>query len=279
MNRKKYKLLQMPLMAFFSKRIYRDVGRNWKGANLAYLFLLLAVCCIPAAIGIRREVQRSARGSHLAFLDQIPEIDITNGTASIDQREPIYLSNGGTPFAILDTTGSMNYIEDENIWALLTESELIVRLGKRQFGTLDLSRIANLHIDRQVVAGWIRALQESIAPLSYGVFLLLSYILAVLVLLVVAVVGLILSMAMRAALGYSGILRIATVAATPSIIFVTLSATLGHPVPVATYVAVTLVYLVAGIASCANGAANEEDQIDLKAVLHQPEPPLLEEAA
>ncbi|WP_372847337.1 DUF1189 family protein, partial [Pontiella sp.] len=92
----KYKIFQMPLLAFFSKRIYQDVGRNWKGVNLAYLFLLLAICCIPAALGLRDHILKSLDTEHVQFLNQIPSIDISNGLASTDVSQPYYIrhSNG-----------------------------------------------------------------------------------------------------------------------------------------------------------------------------------------
>ncbi len=100
--------------------------------------------------------------------------------------------------------------------------------------------------------------KNSLAPLSYGLFLLLSYIFTVLVMLLAAVVGLILSTAMHSSLKFSGILRIAAAAATPSIILITISAALGQTIPGLIYIAVTLLYLLIGIVSCNKPAEEEE---------------------
>ncbi|VGO17294.1 hypothetical protein PDESU_05890 [Pontiella desulfatans] len=268
MKNKKYRMVQMPFLSFFSKRFYADVGRNWKGVNLAYLFLLLAICSIPPTLDVRKNILHSLETEHVEILNQIPAIRITNGTASIDQRQPYYINrSNGKPLAIIDTTGSMNYIDDPSVMLLLTETKLVVRRGKNLFNTFDLAGIAELQIDKHLINSWLQKARELIAPLSYGIFLMLSYIFAVLVMLLAAIVGLILSAAMHNSLGFAGALRLATVAATPSIIAITVSAALGLSVPGIVFVGISLLYLIAGIKCCAKTAEDENVRIDLRAAL------------
>ena len=257
MNRK-YNILHLPIMSFFSKRLYRDVGQNWKGANMSYLFLLLAICWIPPTLSLRKDMIQSLEGNQVQLINQLPDIRITDGQVSIDQKEPYHIKKNGKTVAIIDTTGSMNYIDDANVMALLTENELIIRRGKNQFNTLDLSKVADFHINKHIANQWIQTTKNSLAPLSYGLFLLLSYIFTVLLMLLVAIVGLILSSAMHSSIQFAGILRIAAAAATPSIILISLSIALGQSIPGLIYIAVTLIYLLVGIISCSKPAEEEE---------------------
>lgn len=257
MNRK-YNILHLPIMSFFSKRLYRDVGQNWKGANMSYLFLLLAICWIPPTLSLRKDMIQSLEGNQVQLINQLPDIRITDGQVSIDQKEPYHIKKNGETVAIIDTTGSMNYIDDANVMALLTENELIIRRGKNQFNTLDLSKVADFHINKHIANQWIQTTKNSLAPLSYGLFLLLSYIFTVLLMLLVAIVGLILSSAMHSSIQFAGILRIAAAAATPSIILISLSIALGQSIPGLIYIAVTLIYLLVGIISCSKPAEEEE---------------------
>ena len=250
MLEKKYSILHLPLFSFFSKRLYRDVGQNWKGANLSYLFLLLAICWIPPTLSLRKDMIQSLDSNEVKIINQLPDIHIRNGRVEVDQKEPYSINHNGQTVAIIDTTGSMNYIDDEHVMALLTENELIIRRGKNQFNTLDLSQVSEFHLNKQIASQWIQMTKNSLAPLSYGLFLLLSYIFAVLLMLLIAVVGLMLSSAMHSSLKFSGILRIAAAAATPSIILITISAALGQSISGLIYVAVTLLYLLIGIISC-----------------------------
>ena len=267
MLEKKYNILHLPVLSFFSKRLYRDVGRNWKGSNFLYLFLLLAICWIPPTLKLRQEMVQSLDSNQVKLINQLPDIHIQNGQVSIDQNQPYRITRNGKTVAIIDTTGSMNYIADENVMALLTENELIIRRGKNQFNTLDLSQVSEFHLNKNIANQWLQMAKNSLAPLSYGLFLLLSYTFAVLLMLLVAVVGLMISSAMHTSLKFSGILRIAAAAATPSIILITISAALGQSISGLIYIAVTLLYLLIGIISCSKPEEQKIPQLKLSALL------------
>lgn len=259
MMNKKYSILHLPLMAFFSKRLYRDVGWSWKGANLAYLFVLLAVCWIPPTLSLRETLLQSLESNQVNLINQLPDIQITNGRVIVDQQKPYYIKKAnGTPIAIIDTTGSMNFIDDDNIMALLTETELIVRRGQNQFNTLDLSQVADFHINKVILNDWLQTTKGAIAPLSYGIFLLLSYIFTVLVLFLLAIIGLIVAATAHSALRFPAILRMAAVAATPAIILLTTSAAFGIAIPGGAYIAITTLYLFIGIKACRQQPEEEE---------------------
>lgn len=284
MKIKRYRLAQLPFLAFFSKRVYADVGRNWKGVNLAYVFLLLAVCCVPITLHTREALLSSMETGQVDILNQLPEINIRYGEASADVKQPHYIrASNGDPIAIIDTTGSMNYIDDASVKVLLTETKLIVRRGRNLFNTFDLEGIDDLTINKHIINDWANAIKGSVAPLSYGIYLLLSYIFAVMALVFVAIVGLILAQLTKSPLSFKDSLRVATVAATPSIIFITIAGALGFGIPVYIYLAVTFLYLFAGVKSCGStpdvATSGEDDQIDLKSFLHEDEAHAAEEAA
>jgi hypothetical protein len=269
MKTKKYRLLELPILSFFSKRLYQDIGLNWKGVNLAYLFLLLAICCIPAALQERENILQALETGQVDILNQIPEVRIQNGEAVVNEPMPYFIKNrDGNSIAIIDTSGSMNYIDDPSVMVMLTENKLVVRRGRNLFNTFNLSGIEDLHIDKHVLNGWLNRIQKSIAPLSYGIFLMLSYIFAVLVMILISVVGLILSNLMNSALSFKDTMRIAITAATPSIIAISIAAALQLHVPGYIYAVITLVYLFVGIKSCST-VDTEADalNVDLKSVL------------
>jgi hypothetical protein len=266
-------------MSFFSKRLYREVGQNWKGSNLSYHFLLLAICWIPPTLTLRKDMIESLNSNQVQLINQLPDIRISNGRVEIDQKEPYFIKKNGKTVAIIDTTGSMNYIDDDGVMALLTEDALIVRRGNNQFNTLDLSKVSYFHINKQIANQWIQMTKNSLAPLSYGIFLLLSYIFTVLLMLLIAIVGLILSAMMHSSLKFSGVLRIAAAAATPSIILVTVSVALGRTIPGLVYIAVTLLYLLAGIISCSKPMEEEIPKLRLSGLLEEEHEKLQSHAA
>lgn len=271
MANKKYSIFFLPLFSFFSKRLYRDIGWNWKGANLAYLFILLAICWIPSTLSLRNQMLTSLGASELNLLNQVPDLHIENGRTIYPQTKPYFITRAnGTPLAIIDTTGSMNFIDDDNVMALLTETELIVRLGPNQFNTLDLSQVSSLHINKQILRSWLWTAKKTLAPLSYGIFLLISYLFTLLFLLLISLIGLLISTAAHASLKFPGVLRIAAAAATPSIILITLTVAVDNATPLAVYTApvLTVSYLLIGILSCKkHNAEKETPRLKLAALL------------
>lgn len=269
MKIRKYNLLSVPFFSFFSKRAYHDVGVNWRGSNLAYLFLLLAVCCIPPTINLRNHAL-DALAKNQQLVDQIPEINIVNGRVHFDQHQPFYITRAdGSHAVIIDTTGSMNYIEDPKVVALLMEHSLIVRAGKNTFKTFDLSSIDEFHLDRYIADGWLQLAKATFTQVSYGVFLLASFLFALPVMLLASIIGLILSNVMKGTVNFGGALRIATVAATPAIILMSVSATMEIGFVKEIYLAVPLLYLAAGVKATALPYAKAHDHIDLKSYLNE----------
>jgi len=281
MKLKKYRLVQLPFLAFFSKRLYRDIGRNWNGVNLAYLFLLLAICCVPIALHKRAEIIQSLETNQVDILNQIPEIHILNGEAQVDAEMPYFINNqAGNPVAIIDTTGSMNYIDDPSVQVMLTGSKLIIRRGRTLFNKFNLDSVEDLYIDKHVLNGWISSIKGSIAPLSYGIFLMLSYIFAVMAMTFIAVVGLIFSNLMHSSLHFKDTMRIAVTASTPAIIGLTVSAAFGLSIPLYVFLAITVAYLLMGVLACSSNIEDREDGgIDLKAALRPDGQAAYEEAA
>ncbi|HEY5621025.1 MAG TPA: DUF1189 family protein [Pontiella sp.] len=271
---KRYNRIQLPFCAFFSKRIYQDVGLNWKGLNLAYLFILLAICCVPYTLKIRDHTLHALESSQVGLLNQIPQIRIKDGLASIDRKQPYYILNGsGEPVVIIDTTGSMNYIDDASVNLLLTETRLIVRRGGNLFNTFSLEMVEDLYLDKHVINGWFQTVRNMVAPLSYGIFLLLSFIFTVMTLLLFSIIGLIISAVLRKNLHFTHVLRISTVAATPSIIIALASAATETHIPLLALGGLTLLYLINGIRSCVDAdLLDGNGKVDLKSLLNEESP-------
>ena len=138
---KRFSIFHIPVLSFFSKELYIDVGLHWKGVNFLYLLLLLAICWIPTMIGIHVSFLDFIDNEAPAVVEQVPEITITNGEASIKEPQPYYIKDpeNGDVLAIIDTTGTIDSLEDPNAICLLTKSRVIYRETKCETRTFGLS--------------------------------------------------------------------------------------------------------------------------------------------
>jgi len=76
---KKFSILHLPVLSFYSGQLYQDVGLNWKGIGIGYLFLLLAVCAIPKIFKLHSSLSLFIDKEATPFIEQIPKITIEKG--------------------------------------------------------------------------------------------------------------------------------------------------------------------------------------------------------
>src|SRR2546426_3324312 len=62
---RRYGILHPLLLSFFSRSLYRDVGRTWKGIGFLYLLLLLALSWVLVTIHLHRMVSGLATSTQL----------------------------------------------------------------------------------------------------------------------------------------------------------------------------------------------------------------------
>jgi len=242
---KKFSIIHIPVLSFFSKELYRDVGLYWKGVNFSYLLLLLAICWIPTMIKIHIGFSDFVNNDAPAVVDQVPEITITDGQVSIEEPEPYYIKDpdSGDVIAIVDTTGIIKSLEDPNAICLLTKTNIMWRQGEFEIRTIDLSEVKNFVLNSERITGWLHTTEKFLAIIIYPFALLGSYLYRIVQALIYATVGLLFALWCKVTLSYATLLRLAVVAVTPCVLVKTILGIAGVHLPYA-----GLIYLVAALA-------------------------------
>ena len=207
-------------MSFFSKSLYRDVARNWRGLCFTYLVSLLALCSIPVVMKVQKEFSDFLNREAPQYIKQIPTITISKGKVSIDKPEPFFIRDEktGAVWAIIDTTGSINSLSDPKTLLLLTRTALIVRKNDKETRTFDLSGFDNLLMDKSAIYGFLDTLDDWIAVLIYPFVVIFSFFYHAVEALIFALIGSLFARTLRASLDYRTLVRLANVAITPAII-------------------------------------------------------------
>ena len=144
---KKYSIIHLPVLSFFSKDLYRDVGLNWKGICFGYLFIFLAICWIPIMVKIHTGFSAFVKNDAPPIIDQIPEITITDGQVSIEEPQPYFIKDpdNNDILAVIDTTGTITSPSDANAFFLLTENMMITQT-EFETRSIDLSQFDGFSI-------------------------------------------------------------------------------------------------------------------------------------
>lgn len=217
---KRYSTFSAFAHSFYSKDLYQDVGRNWKGIGFGYLLLLVALAWIPSMVqmhfALRRFVSRDASG----LINQIPRITIKNGTVATDVQTPYFIKDpgDGKTVAMIDLTGKYESLEGNDAKVLLTQHKLLSKQSNNETRVYDLSNVKDFWLDRDRVGGWARTFGDFFAVILYPFCVFGSYVYRILQALFYGLIGLMFASMAGARLNYGASVRLAAVAITPILI-------------------------------------------------------------
>jgi len=222
---KRFSIFHPLFMSFYSGELYQDVGRNWKGVGLGYLFLAMAILQLPMAVKIHVGFSKWAATGAGEVVDKIPQITITKGEVSTNVETPYYIPQPNDPanrlnktseyLAVIDLTGKYKSLEDVNSSILLTRRSLILRNRPAETRTYDLSGVESFSVDSARIHGWLDSSRYFVAPGFYGLVLVFSFLYRAVQVALYAAVGILFARSMNAGLEYPALMRLAAVAVTP----------------------------------------------------------------
>lgn len=238
------------VLSFFSKDLYRDVARNWLGAGIVYLLLVSFLSALPPLIAMQAELARFAREQAGPILEQIPPVLVHNGRVSSAVAMPYVIrGQNGRAIAILDTTGQVTSLDSTEARMLVTGDRLTYRKSAAETRVIELQRVTHFELNREKAARWLKLIVAWLTPaLSPFVFVGLV-VFRLCQILLFAGLGMLLTGPLRARLGFAALMRLATVAFTPTFALGTLRGAVKLHVPSwwLLSLVIALVYLVFAI--------------------------------
>lgn len=221
---KKYNIFHPILLSFFSKDLYRDVARNWRGNAFFYLFILLAICWIPATYLMHQGMNTFLENRMVPLIKQMPTIKIHHGEVSIDQPSPYIIREPHTNriIAIINTSTEITSPAQTKALLLLTKDKLYVRHSEKEMRVYSLKRFDNQEITKVLLLRIVNFVKTWGVFLLFPLLLIVSYLYRILQALLYAAVGtLVFAKISKASLDYQQILRLSIIAVTPAIILST----------------------------------------------------------
>lgn len=259
---KKFSIIHLPVLSFFSKDLYRDVGLNWKGICFGYLLLLLAICWIPMMVRIHLGFAEFVNDDAPPVVEQIPEITITDGQVSIKEPQPYFIRepDSNQVIAVIDTTGSIESPADANAFCLLTKTSIIMKQSHLETRTYDLSQVKSFTVSGDGIMKFLHVAKKFLAIILYPLALLSSYVYRIIQALIYAAIGLLFASTCKLKLSYAALLRLAVVAMTPCMIIKTVFGLAGVAFPCISvlYIMIILAYLYFGVYACSQKPPAEQ---------------------
>lgn len=252
-RKKRFASIYAWVLSFFSPALYRDVGTNWRGIGLFYLFLLLAICWIPLTYKNYNEIIKFA--NDLApMADQVPSMKIEQGHFSIEEQMPYHVKFDGVDkaFVTIDTTGATDATKIEPGSVLITETKIISKDLENEVQTINIPKQLSVKFSPEMIKSWKPNLPYWAIGITYVMLLLGSWLYRILLTFFYAAIGGIFFFDLvRHHLNYKALLRITAVAMTPAIILSTVQVYVGYEFPYQwlAYFGISMFYLLVGIVS------------------------------
>lgn len=217
---RRYSIFHPLVLSFFSKSLYRDVGKHWRGTGLLYLLMVLALVWIPTIIKGHLEMSRWIDADSKEITKQIPAITISNGQVSTDVTTPHFIKDPktGADIAIIDTTGEYETLENTDAKFLLTKSKLTVSRSAGRTETYALSSVQSFYVDRSRVESWLATVRQLFVPVFYPLALIFSFIFRAIQILIYALIGMLFARMLHANLDFKTLMRLAAISITPVLI-------------------------------------------------------------
>jgi hypothetical protein len=214
--------------SFFSKALYKDVGKNWKGVGFGYLFLVLALLCVMGTGKLYWEVSRHAKDHAM----KIPEFKLEKGVLSVKMEQPFFFPDKNNPVLTLDTTGKVTSFEQIPGVDMLDSAFLLTgtkihtrrdRLGFVDEKSHDYPKGDRFSIDRDKLMKWADLLIEKAAWTwtAYPFILLYYFVANMFEMIAFGLIGLVAGKILRTTLTFGTAIRLASVSHTPALVLST----------------------------------------------------------
>lgn len=217
---KRYSIFHPLVLSFFSKSLYRDVGKHWRGTGLLYLFLVLALIWIPTIIRGQLALSNWVNGDAKEITKQIPTVTISKGQVSTDVPTPYFIKDPktGSDIGIIDTTGEYETLDNSDAKFLLTKSKVIAKKNETETRTYDLSGVQSFQIDQAQAESWLLTAKRWFVPVCYPLALIFSFIFRAIQIVIYAALGLLFARMLNVTLDFKTLMRLAAISITPVLI-------------------------------------------------------------
>jgi hypothetical protein len=230
---RRYTVIHPLYLSFFSRSLYKDVAKNWRGLCLLYLLSLLTLCLIPQVMTLQTELSAYLNSEAPKIVRQFPTITIKNGEVSISEPQPYFIRDEktGRPLMIIDTTGGISTLKGTTASILVTGKSIIVRKDANDTRSFDLSDVGNLTVGKTDIYNLMDALQNWFAVMIFPFALLISFVFHSAEVLLYAGIGTIFLRLSHSSLPFRALYRLAAISITPAMITGTILFIAGLSIP------------------------------------------------
>jgi len=232
-------------------KFYKEVKDIQLAKGLKYVFSLVLLITVVITIRYSYDFRRGLNIAVNWTIQNLPPIEIQNGVAIVDVKQPFKIIE--EDFAvIIDATGEITSLDGYERGVLLMKDRIMYKESDIKTETYNLSNIQTLRIDEN----FMRALRRNAVWILFPIMFVMLYIgfcvARFLQILLFSIISVATSSIANIKLSYKQLFNIGIYAITPSTILGALLIILGLRLPLfgIIYSGVYIIYLIMAILNC-----------------------------
>lgn len=232
---RQYNNLQPLWMSFYAGELYEDVGRNWKGFGLKYLFLLLTLTWMPTTMSFSSRFDTWVDEHLPGIIEEAPELTIENGKLSTNPRRPFIINDpsSGSPYIIIDVSGAYTSLDETEASILVLEDSFLWRQDDGQVQAVPIFRDVQdtIVFNEDTLYQLFDFFKSSLPIFLYPAGVLLALVYRLVQICIYAGIGIFFAQYVNTQLPYETLLRLTAISITPAVILDTLHIILDANMP------------------------------------------------
>ncbi|MBI5498162.1 MAG: DUF1189 family protein [Deltaproteobacteria bacterium] len=220
---REYAFLHAPILAFYSRPLYRDVAHHWRGYGAAYLLLVAALVTLPQALRVHVAARAGITDDVLAQVSRIPPLRVEGGQLRLEATQPLTLLQEGagddaTPVIVVDTTGTLTTLDGSSVRMLLLKDHVLTRQPDGTVESTPLAPLEGMSVDGPLVTAAMLLLRNWGAVMFFLLAVVLGWLLHVLQAAIMGFITRMLAARLDMGLTYDVAMRLTAVAMTPALL-------------------------------------------------------------
>jgi hypothetical protein len=232
-------------------KFYKEVKDFQLQKSMKYIFFLILLITLTLTVRYSYDFRKGLNIAVNWALQNLPPIEIQNGIASVDVRQPYRIAE--EDFAlIIDTTGGITSLDEHKKGVLLMKNKVMYKESDIKTETYNLSNIESLKIDENFLNSLRRNATWILFPIMF-IFLYIGFCIArFLQILLFSLISVATTSISNIRLNYKQLFNIGIYAITPSTVLGALLALFGIQLPLfgIIYSGMYIIYIIMAILTC-----------------------------
>lgn len=228
MNRQ-FNIFHAPILSFFSKALYIDVAKNWRGYGIIYLLFLSLIFTTPEIMRFQEQIEDEIDKSAPVIIPQVPTLYIKSGRLSMDAPSPhkIYNTTNNVLFAVIDTSNVYKTPNESKSVIYITDTKIYFKTAPEEYSHIEIKNFEDATITHEKLYKWVDRFKRAFFYIVFPFFYIFTLLYLSTQVFLCSMIIYIFAKRSNPEIAFAQIMRIGAIAFTPPVVLNVIHTILG----------------------------------------------------